>query len=175
MKMHVQLVALLLSALSVPPCFGQAASVGGTAFSGVKLADAKGKQTDARLIFGDANKTLVVKVADRDVVSVPYDQLDKFSYEYTKKHRITQGAVVMVASLGAGAIVMMTKSKSHWLYIDFHEQNVPKSVVLRMDKKEYKNIFEAVKTQTGEEVEFLGDANSKENKNAKAKESKANG
>ena len=132
-----------------------------TAFRGVKLADAKGKQADASLIFSDNNKNVVVRVADRDFVTVPYDQLDKFSYEYTKKHRITQGAIVMVASLGAGAIVMLTKSKSHWLYVDFHEQNAPKSVVLRMDKHEYKSIIEAVKTHTGKEVEFLGDAKDK--------------
>jgi hypothetical protein len=141
-----------------------------TAFSGVKLADAKGKQADARLIFSDSNKNLVVRVADRDFVAVPYDQLDKFSYEYTKKHRVTQGAIVMVASLGAGAIVMLTKSKSHWLYIDFHEQGAPKSMVLRMDKKEYKNIFEAVKTHTGKEVEFLGDAKDKSKKEQKKNE-----
>jgi hypothetical protein len=97
-------------------------------------------------------------------VAVPYDQLDKFSYEYTKKHRITQGAVVMVASLGAGAIVMLTKSKSHWLYIDYHEQSVPKSVVLRMDKGDYKKIFNAVKTHTGKEIEFLGDAKKEKSK-----------
>ncbi len=132
-----------------------------TAFRGVKLADANGKQADASLIFSDNNKNVVVRVADRDFVTVPYDQLDKFSYEYTKKHRITQGAIVMVASLGAGAIVMLTKSKSHWLYVDFHEQNAPKSVVLRMDKHEYKSIIEAVKTHTGKEVEFLGDAKDK--------------
>jgi len=129
-----------------------------TAFSRVKLADAKGKQADARLIFSDNNKNVVVRVADRDFVTVPYDQIDKFSYEYTKKHRITQGAVVMVASLGAGAIVMLTKSKSHWLYIEYHEQNVPKSLVLRMDKNEYQKIFEAIKTHSGKQVEFLGDA-----------------
>jgi hypothetical protein len=129
-----------------------------TAFRGVKLADAKGKQADASLIFSDNNKNVVVRVSDRDFVTIPYDQLDKFSYDYTKKHRITQGAIVMVASLGAGAIVMLTKSKSHWLYIDFHEQNAPRTVVLRMDKNEYKNIFDAVKTHTGKEVEFLGDA-----------------
>jgi len=136
-----------------------------TAFNGVKLADAKGKQVDARLVFSDTNKNLVVRVADRDFVTIPYGQLDKFSYEYTKKHRITQGAVVMVASLGAGAIVMLTKSKSHWLYIDFHEQNVPKSVVLRMDKKEYQKIFDAIETHTGKQVEFLGDAKKKDEKN----------
>jgi len=64
-----------------------------TAFRGVKLADAKGKQADASLVFSDNNKNVVVRVADRDFVIVPYDQLDKFSYEYTKKHRITQGAI----------------------------------------------------------------------------------
>jgi hypothetical protein len=135
-----------------------------TAFRGVKLADAKGKQSDASLIFSDSNKNVVVRVADRDFVTMPYDQIDKFSYEYTKKHRITQGAIVMVASLGAGAIVMLTKSKSHWLYIDFHEQNAPKTLVLRMDKKEYKSIFDAVKTHTGKEVQFLGEDKAKKEK-----------
>ena len=140
-----------------------------TAFNRVKVADAKEKQTDARLIFSDSNGTLVVKVADREFVNIAYSQLDKFSYEYTKKHRITQGAVVMVASLGAGAIVMMTKSKSHWLYIDYHEQDVPKSVVLRMDKNEYKKIFDAVKAHTGKEVEFVGETKGQANKKTKAK------
>ena len=133
-------------------------------FNGGKLADVKGKQADAKLIFSDANRNVVLRVSDRDLVTIPYDQLDKFSYEYTKKHRITQGAIVMAASLGAGAIVMLTRSKSHWLYIDFHEQGVPKNIVLRMDKGEYKKILEAVKGHTGKDVEFLGEAKEKSKK-----------
>lgn len=160
-----RIIAVLLTALVM----GNLSIAEETAFNGVKLADAKGKQADARLIFSDNNKNVVLRVADQDFVAIPYDQLDKFSYEYTKKHRITQGAVVMVASLGAGAIVMLTKSKSHWLYIDFHEQGVPKSLVLRMDKKEYKRIFEAVKTHTGKEVEFVGDAKAQSEKESKKK------
>jgi hypothetical protein len=60
---------------------------------------------------------------------------------------------------------MLTKSKSHWLYIDFHEQAAPKSIVLRMDKNQYRSIIDAVKTHTGKEVEFLkeGERKSKEN------------
>ena len=135
-----------------------------TAFRRDKLADAKGKQIDAALILRDENKNLAIRVADHDFLTIHYDHIDKFSYEYTKKHRITQGALVMVASLGAGAIVMLTKSKSHWLYIDFHEETNAKTVVLRMDKNEYKQIFEAVKTHTGKEVEFLGDAKVKQDK-----------
>lgn len=135
-----------------------------TSFRGVKLADARGKQVDAHLIFSDTNKDVVVRVADRDIVTIPYDQLDKFSYEYSKKHRITQGAIVMIASLGAGAVVMLTESKSHWLYIDYREQNAPKVVVLRMDKHEYKKIIAAVPTHTGKEVQDLGNAGKKAKK-----------
>jgi hypothetical protein len=129
-----------------------------TAFNGCKLADVKGKQADARLIFSDDAKSIIVRSLDRDIAKIPYESIDKVSYDYAKKHRVTQGAIVMVASLGAGAIVMLTKSKSHWLYIDFHEQNAPKSLVLRMDKNEYKKIFDAVKSHTGKEVEFTGEA-----------------
>ena len=161
-------ICALVTALAV----GNLSFADQTAFN-VKLADAKGKQAEARLIFSDDNKNLAIQLADRDLVAVPYEQLDKFSYEYTKKHRITQGAVVMVASLGAGAIVMLTKSKSHWLYIDYHEQNIPKSVVLRMDKNNYKKIFVAVKTHTGKEVEFVGDAKENSKKSAKSKETNA--
>ncbi len=128
-------------------------------FSGVKITDAKGKQTDARLFFNDTAKNVTIKVADKDFVVIPYENIDKVSYDYTKKHRITQGAVVMVASIGAGAIVMLTKSKSHWLYIDFHEQNAPKSIVLRMDKHEYENIISACSVHLGRNVEGFGESN----------------
>jgi hypothetical protein len=38
-----------------------------------------------------------------------------------------------------------------------------------MDKKEYKRIFEAVKTHTGKEVEFVGDAKAQSEKESKKK------
>jgi hypothetical protein len=159
MKKAISVLGVILL-VAVPVSLGEE-----TAFNGCKLADVKGKQADARLIFSDEAKSVLVRSMDRDVVSIPYDNIDKVSYDYAKKHRITQGAIVMVASLGAGAIVMLTKSKSHWLYIDFHEQNTPKSVVLRMDKSEYKKIFEAVKTHTGKEVQFVGEAGKEKDKN----------
>ena len=145
-------------------CAVEFARADDVAFRNVKLADAKGKQADASLIFSESSKTVVVRVADRDFVSIPYDKVDKFSYEYTKKRRITQGAIVMVASLGAGAVVMLTKSKSHWLYVYYHQESGPSSLVLRMDKKNYKRILDTAGAQTGKQVEFLGDAKHKKEK-----------
>lgn len=139
-------------------CAVNAALGDDVAFRNVKVTDAKGKQADASLLFNGGNKAMVVRVADRDFVSISYDKIDKISYEYSKKHRITQGAIVMVASLGAGAVVMLTKSKSHWLYVDYHQESGATSLVLRMDKKNYKTILNTAKEQTGKQVAFLGDA-----------------
>jgi len=127
-------------------------------FRKTKLADAKGKQADADLIFRGDARLMVLRVADRSIAEIPYGSIDKLSYDYSKHHRIKQGAVVMVASLGAGAVVMLTKSKDHWFTVDYHEGEVPRSVVLKLDKKEYKAVLRSAKDQTGKEIEFLKDA-----------------
>lgn len=126
-------------------------------FGNVKLADPKGKLADARLVFSDSTKSLVIRMADHDIASIPYANIDKLSYEYTKKHRITSGAIVMVFSLGAGAIVMLTKSKSNWFYIDYHDTSSKELIVLRLEKKDLQTIFQAAKDHTGKEVIDLGD------------------
>jgi hypothetical protein len=48
----VLLVVLVVSHLSIAE---------ETSFNGVKVADAKGKQADGRLIFSDSNKNVVVR------------------------------------------------------------------------------------------------------------------
>ncbi len=136
-----------------------------TDFRKVKVADAKGKQADANLIFSDNSKKVIVRVADRDFVIIPYDQLDKVSYEYTKKHRITAGALVMLASLGAGAVVMLDivqePRAATWITTN---KIFRKVVVLRMDKKEYKDIIAAFTSHTGKDVDYLGKADKKQHK-----------
>ena len=148
-----KIITLIVVTMLAANSLGYAEDV---SFGNVKLADAKGKQADAKLIFSDSTKSLVVRVADHDLTSIPYENLDKLSYEYTKKHRITTGAIVMIFSLGAGAVVMLTKSKSNWLYIDFHEQDAKKSIVLKLEKKDLHRIFDAAKEHTGKEVIDLG-------------------
>jgi len=148
-------VAIVMTILLAGNSVGFAEDV---SFGDVKLADTKGKQADAKLVFSDSTKSLVVRVSDHDLASVPYENLDKLSYEYTKKHRITTGAIVMVLSLGAGAIVMLTQSKSNWLYIDYHDTDGKKTVVLKLEKKDLQKIFDAAKAHTGKDVINLGNA-----------------
>jgi hypothetical protein len=127
-------------------------------FRKTKLADVKGKQADVNLTFDGSAKTVVVDVSSHVIASMPYGDIDKISYEFSKHHRVKQGAIVMVASLGAGAIVMLTSSKSHWLTFEYREKDVPKTLVLRLDKSEYKSVIHAAEAQTGKTVELLSDA-----------------
>jgi hypothetical protein len=147
-----------LLALVVILTVSELALAGDVSFPKTKLADAKGQQTHADLIFRESTKSLVVRRSDTTVAEVPYAEIDKLSYDYSKHHRITSGAIVMVASIGAGAIVMLTKSKSHWFTVDYHEGAAAKSLVLRLDKSEYKKVLETAKAQTGKDVIFLKDA-----------------
>lgn len=128
-----------------------------TSFSRVAAPDSKGRLSKAVLTFSDDHKAIEVHSLKGPAVSIPYDEVYKCSYEYTKKRRVNEESI-FTAPLGVGAIVMLTKSKSHWLEIDYREGEVPKSFVLRMDKHEYLRILDAVKAHTGKDAEVLGNA-----------------
>ena len=127
-------------------------------FHRVKVPDQKGNQSAAVLTFSDTDKAVEVRpVKGGDAVSIPYATIDKVDYEFTKKHRVN-GSTIATAPMGLGAVMMLTKSKSHWLEIDYHQQQVEKFFVLRMDKHEYLQILDALKVHTGIDAEVLGNA-----------------
>ena len=127
-------------------------------FNRIDVPDSKGRQIKAVLTFSDDDKAVEVKSEKGDTVSIPYAEIYKFSYEYTKRHRVNEESI-FAAAVGVGAIVMLTHSKSHWLEIDYRVGDVPKSFVLRMDKRDYIHILDAVKAHTGMDAEVLGNAN----------------
>jgi len=128
-----------------------------TSFHRIEVPNAKGNPVKAVLTFSDSNKAIQIQPAKGSAISIPYDAIEKFSYEYTKKHRVN-GETIATAPLGIGAIAMITKSRSHWLQIDYREQNIPREYVVRMDKRNYLRILDAVKTHTGKDAEVLGNA-----------------
>jgi len=128
-----------------------------TSFHHVKVPDVKGRETNAVLTFSDNAKAVEVLPAKGDTVRIPYEVIDKFSYEFTKHHRITEGTV-LTAPIGIGAIAMLTKSRTHWLEIDYRDQDLTKAYVVRMDKKNYIRILDAIKAHTGKDPEILGNA-----------------
>ena len=127
-----------------------------TVFRDIQFPSSKGKLANASLTFSDETKAITVRVADGREITIPYDQIEKFSYEYTKKHRLKQGAAVALLSPGTGIIIAFTKSKSHWLDIDYREQNAPSVLILRLDKRDYQKVCDAARMHTGKEVAMLG-------------------
>lgn len=126
-------------------------------FQRVQLPDTKGHLTKAVLTFNDEHKAIEVQPVKGNSVSVPYSQIDKCSYEYTQRHRVNE-ATVATAPIGVGLVMMLTRSKSHWLEIDYHNDEQPHAFVLRMDKHNYIRILDALKAHAGIDAEILGNA-----------------
>jgi hypothetical protein len=131
-----------------------------TTFQHVKVPDLKGRQVKAELIFSDLDKSIEVRPDKGDPVNIPYGQIDKCTYEFTQRRRVTTGTIVLlVVAPPVGLILMVTKARSHWLQIDYRQKDEPKFLLLRMDKEDYVHILEAVKNHTGNDAEILGNAN----------------
>lgn len=158
-----RILAVALSALFFANTAGYSEDV---TFKNVKLADAKGKETDAKLVFSDTEKSVLIQLPHRGQVSIPYANIDKLSTEYTKKHRTGTGAA-LIPLLGTGSVlVMMSKKKIDWLYIDYHESDAKQLIVLQLEKKDVQKISEAAKAHTGQEVIDLGNAGKKKSRTA---------
>jgi hypothetical protein len=110
-------------------------------FRTVKLPTSKGKLTKAVLTFSDSDKAVEIRPVKGDAVSIPYGDIDKFSYEFTAERTIA-----------------LTKAKTHWLEVDYHLQDARKVLVLEMQKRDYIRILDAVKAHTGMDVDLEGNA-----------------
>jgi hypothetical protein len=128
-----------------------------TSFSRVRVPDLKGKQAKAVLTFSDQDKAVEIRPAKHEAVTIPFAQIDKCSYEFTTRHRVNEGTIA-TAPVGVGAVIMLTKSRSHWLEIDYHDQDARRAFVVRMDKRDYLKILDALKSHTGIDAEILGNA-----------------
>lgn len=133
-----------------------------TLFKKSKLVQAvnnKDSYVDASIRLSDKAVEISPRGKGMQAQTIAYDSITGLTYDYSKKRRVKQGAMVMVASLGAGAIVMLTKSKNHWLTID---HGSGKSTAFKLDKSEFEDVIQALESRTGKKAAMLGEtANSK--------------
>jgi hypothetical protein len=149
-------VALIIAVVRV----GQAEE---TTFSKIKYSSVKQpKETDVILSITDSEILIKGKGKKRSGIDmeIPYSSIESMSYELASRHRVAEGAAIMALSLGAGAVLMATKSKSHWLDIQYHEGDAKQLTVLQLDKSEYKAVIAALEAKTGKHVAILDSKNS---------------
>ena len=129
-------------------------AAGAETFHKTRMVDGKGREQPVDLAFDSVSAALSVKAAGEEIFHVPYGSVQRLSYEQSSRHRVKEGAVVMIFSLGAGGVVMLTKSNSHWLYVDYRQPaGDVRTLTLKLDKGEYKKVLETAASQTGKTVE----------------------
>jgi hypothetical protein len=120
------------------------------------MIDPKGKEQSVELEFDGVEQLLTVRTAGEPIHQVPYAEIEKVSYEVASHHRVKEGAVVMIFSLGAGGVVMLSKSKSHWFYVDYQPSGADaRTLILNWTRGEYKKVLATAASQTGKTVETL--------------------
>ncbi len=136
-------------------CRAQDVTFSKTKYSSVQQA----RETDVTLsLTGSKIMIKSTKVSKKEPaidVEIPYTSVVAVSYELASRHRVAEGAAVMTASLGAGALLMATKTKSHWLTIQYKDGGSTQSTVLHLDKSEYEGVISAMEAKTGKTVARL--------------------
>ena len=149
------ILSLMLILALVPAVLAQDVTFNKTRYSSVKQP----KEVDIILTITDSKILIKSKGSDNKVAGVdaeiPFSAIDSMSYELASRHRTGEGAALMGASLGAGAILMATKTKSYWLDIEYHEADTTQLTILRLDKSEQQKIVETLQAKTGKQVTAL--------------------
>jgi hypothetical protein len=104
-----------------------------TKYSSVKQpkeADVNLSITDSKILIKGKKVSKKVPLIDMEI---PFSSIDAMSYELASRHRVQEGTALMAASLGTGAILMTTKTKSHWLAIEYQQGDAKQSTVLQLD------------------------------------------
>lgn len=117
----------------------------------------KQKEMNVRLHFTDQGMVLIDRKTSKQAAEIGYQSIQRISYEMAKRHRVEEGAALLALSAGTGVVLMMTKTKSHWLAVQYRNGDADKLAVLRLHKAEYGEIIAAAESKTGKQVEVLAE------------------
>lgn len=168
--LRIPLLSLALILALVPAGLAQVATFSKTRYSSVKQpkeADVNLSLTDSKIVIKSKKVSKKMPAVD---IEIPYSSIDAMSYELATRHRVAEGGALMAASLGAGAVLMATKTKSHWLTIEYHEGGAKQSTVLHLDKSEYQDVISALEANTGKQIAMLNSKTSPLNPTAGSKD-----
>jgi hypothetical protein len=163
--LHMVMLCLVLGAC-VATSQAQDVSFKKTRYSSVKQP----KESEVALTITDSR--IVIKGKKENGISseIAFSSIDAMSYELAARHRVGEGASVMMLSPLTGAILMATKTKSHWLDIEYHEGDAKQEMVLRLDKSEYEKVLATLEARTGKSIARLDTKTSPLNPTANSKD-----
>lgn len=137
-----------------------------TRYSSVKQP----KESDVALTITDSKLMIKGKKENGITVEIPYSSIDSMTYELSARHRVGEGAGVMLLSPATGAVLMLTKTKSHWLDVEYHDGEAKQEMILRLDKSEYEKVLSTLEARTGKSIARLDTKTSPHNPTAGSKD-----
>src|SRR5690348_4030374 len=132
----VKMAVILVVAMASVADIGDAQT-----FHKTKMLKGKHREIPVDLCFDQQSKLLTVKPHKGTTAEVPYGAIDKLSYEQAAHRRIMDGGAANIAcvdtpavfltcpaSFGVAAVLMFTKGKNHWFYVDYKQDGAPKEL-----------------------------------------------
>jgi hypothetical protein len=123
-------------------------------FDDVKLIKSKdgkkGEEFDSELEISKESGEVLIKEKKGGTLKITKTQITKITYERASKPRYAAGLLLAWP-------LLFTKSKKHFLTIQYKEGEKGEFALLRLDKNNYQAILAAVEAATGVKVENLID------------------
>lgn len=156
----------LLAVTLAPTSRGDDVTFNKTRYSSVKQP----KESEVGLTITESKVLIRGKKKNGVTTEIPFSSIDSITYELSARHRVQEGAGVMLLSPATGAVLMLTKTKSHWLAIQYHDGDQKQEMVLRLDKSEYEKVLSTLEARTGKTIARLDSKTSPLNPTAQSKD-----
>jgi len=118
-------------------------------YDGGSLSDVKAG-TDVKLVI-DGDKIKFMDGA-KELVTVPASAVTEISYGQDVHRRVGSAVAVGVVTLGAGALMALTKSKKHFVGLTWADGDKKGGLAMQCDKNEYRGILAALEGITGKKA-----------------------
>ena len=146
-------------------------------FGKIRLMNNEGREEKVDLVFSEADSALVVQKKKTVFTQIPFSSIEAVAYGRSKHHRLNEGGEWLTFPFPnpvggvIGGLVMLTKGKKHWLYVDYLDpDNVPRELVFRLDKSVVEKVLLAVRTRADIGVEMLPDDDEQKEQDAQDKD-----
>jgi hypothetical protein len=124
--------------------------------SGYKVTYDGGSLPDAKTgngikLFIDATTVRLVK-DKTDLATIPASAITEISYGQDVHRRVGTAVAVGVFTLGAGALVALSKSKKHYIGLTWADADKKGGLAMQCDKNDYRGILAALEGVTGKKA-----------------------
>ena len=118
-------------------------------YDGGSLADTK-VGSGLKLVINSSTVTFLQDKSER--VNIPASAITEISYGQDVHRRVGTAVAVGVFTLGAGALVALSKSKKHFVGLTWADGDKKGGLAIQCDKNEYRGILAALEGVTGKKA-----------------------